>query len=70
VIEVTILTQGVKQRLGSASFAKVPISEATDFSCSPAGIISLESAKLIAEALHRGEVSGKVDGMEWRRETN
>jgi hypothetical protein len=70
MIEVVFLTKGasVKKEFGFATFAKVPIEKETDYSCSPKGIISLEDAKRIAGALHRGEVIGQLDELEWRED--
>ena len=68
MIEVTFLTPepGFKKQLGSATFASVPLEKLDDFQSIPAGIISLESAKRIAEALDRDVVIGEIEGMEWR----
>jgi hypothetical protein len=54
--------------LGYLHLLTLPATSRDDYRCMPHGMLSLESVVQISNNLHRGSVSGQVEGYQWCRQ--
>ena len=70
MVNVEILknvTEGTGDVIASLELSAIPLSDRNDYSCTPAGAVSFESARRIADSLAVNRATGSVGALEWRR---
>ena len=70
MVNVEILksvTEGTGEVIANLELSAIPLSERKDYSCTPAGTVSFESAQRIADGLAVNRKAGAIGALEWRR---
>ncbi len=70
MVKVKILnsvTEGSGEVIANLELSAIPLSDPKDYSCTPDGAVSFESARRIADSLAVNRATGSVCALEWRR---
>ncbi len=70
MVNVEILksvTEGAGEVIANLELSAIPLSDSEDYSCTPEGAVSFESARRIADSLAVNRTAGSIGAVEWRR---
>ncbi len=70
MVKVEILNsvaEGTGKVIANLELSAIPLSDPKDYSCTPEGAVSFESARRIADSLAVNRTAGSIGAVEWRR---
>jgi len=70
MVKVEILNsvaEGTGNVIANLELSAIPLSDPKDYSCTPEGAVSFESARRIADSLAVNRTAGSIGAVEWRR---
>ena len=70
MVNVEILksvTEGTGEVIATLELSAIPLSDQNDYSCTPAGAVSFEAARRIADGLAVNRTTGSIGALDWRQ---